>query len=384
MRRAFLLLLSAPALMSAAPDAVSQAQAEAVAAQAEAARLETAAARATDEVGRLRAQRAAAAAAISAAEAQLALAATQQTSLQSAANASAARLAAAQQPAAQLLAGLVQLGRRPPLLALADHGSLGELVRARALLNAALPVIRARSTVLAAQLDDSRKLASAAADANAEIARRRDALTATQDRFAALEAQANARLASLGGAALGAGDRALGASENAEMLASGVISQRDASRQAARAAAFAEAPARTATASTKPSHDQDFNWYLPAPAKVLVGLAEISSSGVRSRGLTLATFRGTPLTVPASGTIAFAGPFRRHDGVVIIDHGRGWMTLLTEVRTPLAVGSVVAAGDPLGRALGTVTVELRRNGTPQPAALIAGSSVTLSKGPNDE
>jgi septal ring factor EnvC (AmiA/AmiB activator) len=379
MRRALLLLLSAPALLSAAPDALSQAQAEAVAAQAEAARLETAAARVTDEVGRIRAQRAAAAAAISAAEAHLALAATQQTDLQSAADASAARLAAAQQPAAQLLAGLVQLGRRPPLLALADHGSLGELVRARALLDAALPVIRARSTVLAAQLAESRKLASAAAEANAELARRRDALTATQDRFAALEAKANARLASLGGAALGASDRALGASENAEMLASGVISQRDASRQAVRAAAFAEAPARPASTTTNSPPDPEFSWHLPAPAKVLVGLSEISSSGVRSRGLTLATFRGAPLTVPASGKIAFAGPFRRHDGVVIIDHGSGWMTLLTEVRTALTVGTAVAAGEPLGRALGTVTVELRRNGTPQPAALIAGSSATLSK-----
>jgi septal ring factor EnvC (AmiA/AmiB activator) len=122
-------------------------------------------------------------------------------------------------------------------------------------------------------------------------------------------------------------------------------------------------------------------WQLPAPARVLVGLAEVSANGVRSRGLTLGTSRGAAVRAPAAGKIAFAGPFRRHSGIVIIDHGRGWMTLLTEVRTPLSVGESVAAGAPLGRALGPVTVELRQNGLPQPAALIAGSSQTLSKNP---
>ncbi len=381
MRRAFLLLLCGPALLSAAPDPLSQARSEAQAAQTEAARLESAATRANDEVGRIRAQRTAAAAAIAAAEAQLALAAAEQRTLQSATDASAARLAAAQQPAAQLLAGLVQLGRRPPLLALADRGSLGEFVRARALLDAALPVVRARSAALAAQLDSDRKLASAAAIANVELANRREVLTATQNRFAKLEATANARLASLGGAALGASDRALNATESADLLASVAAGQREAARHAASFASLAEAPPRPASAAG-PQQGPAIAWQLPTQAKVLVGLAEISASGVRSRGLTLATRRGAPLTVPAAGRIAFAGPFRRHDGVVIIDHGSGWMTLLTEVRTPLVTGATVAAGDPLGRAIGPVTVELRRNGAPQSAALIAGSSATLSKAVN--
>ena len=374
MRRAFLLLLTTPVLLSAAPDPVRQAAAEAVAAQIEADRLELAATRTGDELTKLRAQQSAAAADILAAEAQLALAATQHRALQSAANASAARLAAAQQPAAQLLAGLVQLGRRPPLLALADRASLGELVRARALLDAALPVIRVRSAALAGQVDADRNLAWAAAAANAKLKGRRDALTATQARFAKLEAAASLRLAADGGAALGAGDRALSAVEAADLLASNAAGQRQAHRNAIAAAAFAEAPSRpTTVAQAGPA----IAWQLPSPAKVTVGLSEISTSGVRSRGLTLATQRGARLTAPAAGKIAFTGPFRRRDGIVIIDHGSGWMTLLTEVRTPLVVGATVAAGDPLGRALGPVTVELRRDGAPQPAALIAGSSEIL-------
>ena len=49
---------------------------------------------------------------------------------------------------------------------------------------------------------------------------------------------------------------------------------------------------------------------------------------------------------PADGSIAFAGPFRSHDGIVIIDHGGGWMSLIVQRRTPArasARGSAAAS-----------------------------------------
>ena len=129
-----------------------------------------------------------------------------------------------------------------------------------------------------------------------------------------------------------------------------------------------------------PAETAELPWRLPVSGRVLAGLFEISDNGVRSRGLTIAASRGANVTAPAVGRIVFAGPFRRRDGVLIIDHGRGWMTLMTDVRPTLTVGTQVQAGDPVGRALGPVTVELTRNGTPVPAALIARSSPLLSKG----
>jgi septal ring factor EnvC (AmiA/AmiB activator) len=86
------------------------------------------------------------------------------------------------------------------------------------------------------------------------------------------------------------------------------------------------------------------------------------------------------VVAPASGRIAFAGPFRRHGGVLIIDHGEGWMTLMTEIRSALPPGTRVGRGEPVGRALGPPTVELSLHGKPQDAALIAGSSASLSNG----
>ena len=85
-----------------------------------------------------------------------------------------------------------------------------------------------------------------------------------------------------------------------------------------------------------------------------------------------------PILVPADGNLVFAGPYRRHDGIAIIDHGKGWMSLLVGVRPTLAKGARVERGAVLGRALGPLTLELSINGRPQSAALIAGSSQSLS------
>ena len=119
----------------------------------------------------------------------------------------------------------------------------------------------------------------------------------------------------------------------------------------------------------------------PAASPVVEGLGAISDSGVIARGLTLATPRGAALTAPADGTIKFAGPYRDYDGVLIIDHGRGWMSLIVNVGSTLRAGDRVTASQAVGRALGPLQVELSQNGRRISPALIAGSSQSLSKTP---
>ena len=65
---------------------------------------------------------------------------------------------------------------------------------------------------------------------------------------------------------------------------------------------------------------------------------------------------------------------------MIIDHGHGWMSLLVNVATTLRAGDRVKIGQPLGRALGRVEVQLSQNGRRVSPALIAGSSAALSNG----
>jgi len=150
-------------------------------------------------------------------------------------------------------------------------------------------------------------------------------------------------------------------------------------RLAAEVAAIDAAPPRPAGPEAGPGVDAPFAYRLPAEARVTEGLGSVNESGVQSRGLTLATPRGTPLSAPASGTVRFSGPFRDYDGILVLDHGDGWMTLMVNLSSPLPAGTRVRLGDPVGRALGPVQLELSQNGRRVSPALIAGSSASLSK-----
>lgn len=376
MRRVALMLL-APMLLSAT-DPLRQARADAEAAQREVVRLEKAAADARNEADKLRAEQLSAAAGISAAEARLTAAELRYTALARALAERRAKLAAEQRPAALLLAGVAQMGRRPPLLALADQGSLGDFVTVRALLKTTVPVIRERTAALSAELAGIDRLAGQARATRQELGRERDQLREAQQHFASLERQATERFALLGGQAIQVGDVALGSAEEAARLEGEAVQQRSAASLAAELSLLPPAVPRPMPAESR-APGVPLAWQMPLQGRVLTGLAEVSEHGIRSRGVTVDGYRGAVVVVPANGRLAFAGPFRRREGVVIVDHGNGWMTLMTEVRTTLPVGTVVTGGMPLGRALGDVTVELSRNGTPQPAALIARSSPLLSK-----
>jgi hypothetical protein len=56
------------------------------------------------------------------------------------------------------------------------------------------------------------------------------------------------------------------------------------------------------------------------------------------------------------------------------------VSLLVGVAADVQPGTRVAAGQPLGRALDPIEVDLSRNGTRLSPALIAGSSAALSNG----
>jgi len=360
--------------------ALKAAMAEEAAADAQTAKLEKIASRAQGEAGRLQAEQAAAAQAIDAAEARI-NAANARLHLASAYVAAHQRqLAAEQQPLSSLLAGLATMSRRPPLIVLADRGSTDELVEVRLLLDSTLPVIRSRTSRLSAQLAEGQRLQQVSLAARAELGRSRDELVARRQRFAALEHKAVEQALTSSGQALSSSDVAMSAGEDVERLRA----ERSGSQSIRR---VAEQLAEDQPAPPNPFGSEagmprlPFAYQLPAAAAVTEGLSSVNDSGVRSRGLTMATPRGMTVTAPADGTIRFAGPFRDYDGVMIIDHGGGWMSLIVNVASPLHAGDHVRLGDAIGRALGPLQVELSQNGRRISPALIAGSSQNLSNGP---
>lgn len=373
---------SAIAQVKAAPlDAqLKAALADQAAAEAETAKLEQAASQARSEAGRLHSDQAAAAQAIDAAEARIG-AANARLRLESAYVAAHRRqLAAEQQPVSSLLAGLAMMARRPPLLVLADRGGTDQLVEVRLLLDSTLPAIRSRTSRLSAELARGQRLQQAALAARAELARSRDNLDIRRRQYATLEQKAVNRALESGGEALGTGDTAIAASEEVERLRSQQSQNQSIRAVAAQLAGDDAAPASPfAPQSAVPR--PPFPYQLPASAVVTAGLSSVDTSGVRSRGLTLATSRGMAVSAPAAGIVKFSGPFRDYDGVVIIDHGGGWLSLIVNVASPAHPGDKVSIGEDIGRALGPLQVELSQNGRRISPALIAGSSQTMSKGP---
>jgi len=351
-----------------------QARGEAQAAETEQRRLEAAASKARDEVQRLRAEQLAAAQAIAAAEARISAADAEARIAQAHLAAQRARLAAEQAPASSLLAGLALMARRPPLLMLADSGSAEELVKLRLLVSATAPVIEAKTAALARELERGSRLEKAALAARQASVRSRDELARRRQAFAELEARALRLAEERGAEALGAGDLVLARQEQVTELESQSASGAKAARLASELAGLGPALLPAARAPLEAPLD----YRLPADAAVVDGMGAVSSNGVRSRGTTLATRRGVPLVVPAGGTILFAGPFRDYDGVIIIDHGSGWKSVVVNAGSRLRRGAKVGIGEPLGIALGPVEVQLQHKGRSVSPALIAGSSPLLS------
>ena len=390
MKRLLLIGVVAPALAAAsvpieAPretigQALARTSAEARAAAARVAVLERREQAASDEATRLRTERERAAADIVLTEARLAEADVALTAARVAVAARTARLERQRAPLAALLAGLATMGRRPPLLALADSTSIADLVRVRALIDGSMPVIARRSAALQAELDEGRKLTARADAARDTVVASRAALVEQQKRFAALESRASARAAALRASASGVEDEVLAGGEAVLDLGGEAAAASDARKTARAVAALPLAPARPFAPDSRVSAPP-LAYGLPTTAAVIEGLGNVSAAGVRSRGIRFATPRGSAILAPAAGKILFAGAFRERDGIIIIDHGEGWTSLLIDVAPSVRAGDRVGAGAPLGRALGDIGLELRQSGQPRSAALIAGSSAMLSNRP---
>jgi len=387
--RALILLAATPVLLAAsapvAPSgesidsALARARTEAATAAKRLQSIEAQAAEAKSEADKLRAEQAVAAAAIEDAEARISQSGVQLRLLNAQSALAEQRLAIRRAPLAALLAGLATMSRQPPLLTLADRGSVDELVRVKALLDATMPVIERRSLALRTELAERRKLASAADAARSELAKGRDELAHRQQRFAELESRAADRASRLAGEALGAGDRVLASGETLSAAGADTGARRIALRDAAEVATLGLSAARPMRGDSAIS-PVDFPYSLPVAAPLSAGLGSVSRAGIVSRGLRFDTTRGAAVIAPADGKILFAAPFRGQDGLVIIQHDKGWTSLLLGVASNRPKGTRVRRGEYLGRALGPIGVELRRNGQPVSPALIAASSVLLSNG----
>lgn len=340
--------------------------------------LERQAQNATNTADRLKKRSAALAARIQAAEADIDAGEARVALVNRRLSAQQARLATQQQPLLELAASLQQLSRQPPVSVLAQPGSLRDMVHARAVLDAVMPVIHRRTAGVRRELADLRTAQRQQAVAlgalgasKAELAQRRDQLTRLENegRLHARDLMSSARLEA---------DRALGLGEKARDIVELMDTLEADSAVRAELAELAgplprpRDPAATALPAAPPvaaaAELTRGAYRLPVIGRIVAGLGEVDDSGVRSRGITVAARPGGQVVAPAPGRVGFAGDYRGYGKIVIIDHGGGWTSLLTGmIALSVGVGDILDAGAPVGRAGSDdsrITVELRRAGRP--------------------
>lgn len=364
------LAASAPAQDQQARLADAKAQSSAAAARAAA--LDRQAGVERDQARQARAQEAAVAARIQQAEADIAAGQARVAIIRRQIVQQRARLDRRQGPVVRLVAALQSLARRPVLISVVQPGSVDDIVHVRAVLANTLPVIKARTADVRADLARTRALQSAAALAAQTLAASRQQLEAQRLALTRLEAEHRLRSRALGRDALFESDRAIALGERARDIVD-LMSQlgdratvRDSLTTLPGPLPRPPRPGEVAapvdtvswTGGTPP-------YRLPVIGNIVTGLGELSDAGVRSRGLTLACASEATIVAPAAGRIAYAGAFRGYGRIVIIDHGGGWTSLVSNLGSvETEVGETVRQGAPIGRATRSddarITVELRR------------------------
>lgn len=361
-----------------ARQALATARRQATAAAARAEQLEALAARAVAAADRTARESAAVAARIQQAEAELAahrarirLIERQQAILK-------ARLAERQRPVVRLTAALQRLSRRPVAFALLRPGSVQDAVHMRALLQTLIPEVERRAKALRAEIARVRALEQQGRAAGRDLAATSKQLAGRRRTLAALETRQRLAARDAGGIADRENERALALAEQARDLTALVdrIGQEGELREALamlpgpvmRPARPQEAALPVTAAAAVPGPAALPAYMLPADGRLVSGFGEVRTGAARTRGVAIAVRPGAQVVSPASGRIAFAGPYRGYGTIAIIEHGGGWTSVVTGLaRIDARVGEQVIAGAPLGLAgplRPVLGLELRRAGQP--------------------
>lgn len=360
--------------------ALRDAKVQAASARKRSEQLDRQAAQARAEADRLNARAAALAARIQESEAELRAGRARVAIIDRMIAGQQARLAAQQEPLVRLTAALQSFARRPAVLALLQPGTLSDTVHIRAAFSRILPVIEARTAALREELSRSRRLHTLSEQANRALASGGHKLAEQRVALRRLEVEKRVAARGFSSGATVEAERAMAMGEQARDIGALMAQLDQAADVRARLAALPGPLLRPARPGDAPPPREDARrtasastaapaYRLPVTGAIVTGMGEIAASGARSRGVTIATEPGAQIVAPAQGRVAFAGPYRGFGRIVILDHGGGWSTLITDMgRLSVGVGETVGTGAPLGTA-GTdrnsaVTVELRRQGRP--------------------
>lgn len=355
--------------------ALRTAKARAAAAEQRSEELRQEASNAGRAAERLAAQRAVLSADIDAAGAQIEAARARITIINSRQNAQRTQLGAASEPMLRLNAALQQMTGRPTALLMVQPEQRLDYIHLRAVMATVDPAIRRRTAAIRAAIAVQKDLRMQELLALKTLNNARGKLGIRRTALAKLLGSNQNRASSLSAGAAIEFEQSIAQGERARDIVEQIDIERMSSESAAALAGLGGPVLRAGSGGTGGSGGFGGSnersgtasaYLLPKDGQLLSGFNELNDTGYRERGLEMAVEPGSSIAAPAAGKVTFAGAYRSFGQIIIIDHGRGWMTLITNLSgLSASKGDSVSQGETLGTAGAQnpqVGFELRRNG----------------------
>jgi len=349
---------------SAQQDALRAAKELATRAEERGERLRQEAANATSAADRILAQRAVLSAEIDAAQAQIAAARARTAIIGQRQQRQQALLGRESEPLLRLNAALHQLTSRPTTFLLAQPESRQDYIHLRAVMDSIRPEIAKRTAALRQQIAIQKDLRRQEQVALASLATSSKDLAERRNALASLEKANRGKAGNLNASAAVEFERSIAQGERARDIVDDIDTARLTGENASALAALDGPILRGSEGQQKTRNNGAY--LLPESKAVIFGYNELNQTGYRERGVRVLLEDGAEIPAPAAGKVAFAGIYRSYGQIVIIEHGGGWTSLITNFgKISVDEGDQVEQGDILGAAeaeSAEVTFELRRKG----------------------
>lgn len=257
------------------------------------------------------------------------------------------QLARRQEEVTLLLATLQTLSRRPAALAFVQPTSAADVAHVRMALDAITPDLRARTAALRTEIATAERIVVRLAAERRRQAAARARLATERAQLARIEASQRRT-----GGRLSA--EAEDEARRARTLGMTARSLRDLVRRLA--------------ATSRTTQPTGIRLLPPVAGEPRERFGQENELGLHLQGLMLAARPGAQVVAPAAGRVAFAAPFRTYGHIIIIEHGGGWLSLMSGLAaTTIRVGEIIPEGMPVGRMgedAAALYLELREQGVP--------------------
>ncbi len=253
---------------------------------------------------------------------------------------------------AATILGLERMRRVPPELLIVRPGAPLETAQTALLLGNMLPALDRRTQKLSADIEslhqvrtqlasDRKKLLATKADLDRQNAALRRMMAAREKEFKSANAAYRASAA-----------RAAQYATEARSLADLVARIEEDNRRTATLAPLqpdepAPRPRKRASAGKTLKGLGDAIW--PVSGRAIARFGDHDEMGGEIKGIKIGAAAQSIVVTPLSGTVKYAGTFRNYGQLVIVEHDKGYHSLLAGLsRADVAIGQKLKAGEPLG------------------------------------